>query len=66
MTDVDPLLSPDGRFRWDGRRWVATPQQTLRTVLIVLGILAAGMVLLLGLLAVVLGPAIVEMIKVFW
>ena len=59
------MESPDGQFRWDGRRWVATPRRTRRTVLLVLLILCGVLGIPLILIAVVWGPAIIEMFRLF-
>lgn len=65
MTDSPPTISPDGRFRWDGERWVPTAYQRRRTCLLVLAILGGIFAAFLGLFLIVLGPTILALFRVF-
>lgn len=52
-------------FRWDGERWVPTARRKRQSLLLVLAILGGLGVLLLALMAVVLGPAIIGLVRAF-
>ena len=65
VTDAQSTVSPDGRFRWNGQRWVPTRKQQRRTWLLALAILGGIVGLLLVLFLIVFGPVIVELFKVF-
>jgi hypothetical protein len=58
-------VSPDGRFEWDGRRWVATREQRRRSLMMAFGIVTSILVFTLGLMLLVLAPAIIALIEVF-
>ncbi len=60
-----PTISPDGRFRWDGERWLPTAYQQGRTCLLVLAILGGIAAVFLAVFLIVLGPAIIELFQVF-
>lgn len=65
MTDSPPTVSPDGRFRWNGERWVPTAYQRRRTWLLVVAILGGIFVAFLALCLIVLGPTIIALFRVF-
>lgn len=65
MTESPPTVSPDGRFRWDGERWVPTAHQRRRTCLLVLAIVGGVFAAFLALFLVVFGPAILALFRVF-
>ena len=63
MAELDPLVSPDGRFRWDGQRWVATPRQMRRSALLALLILGVVFGIPLLLLVAIWAPAIIAILR---
>ena len=65
MTDSPPTVSPDGRFHWNGERWVATAYQRRRTCLLVIAILGGILAAFLALFLIVLGPTIIALFRVF-
>ena len=65
MTDSPPAVSPDGRFRWDGDRWVPTAYQRRRTCLLVIAILGGIFAAFLALFLMVVGPTILALVRVF-
>lgn len=65
MTDSPPTVSPDGRFRWNGERWVPTAHQRRRTCLLVVAILGGIFAAFLALFLIVFGPTIIALFRVF-
>jgi hypothetical protein len=65
VTDSPPAVSPDGRFRWDGDRWVPTAYQRRRTCLLVIAILGGIFAAFLALFLMVVGPTILALVRVF-
>jgi hypothetical protein len=65
VPDSPPAVSPDGRFRWDGDRWVPTAYQRRRTCLLVIAILGGIFATLLALFLMVVGPTILALVRVF-
>lgn len=65
MPDSPPAVSPDGRFRWDGDRWVPTAYQRRRTCLLVIAILGGIFAAFLALFLMVVGPTILALVRVF-
>jgi hypothetical protein len=65
VTDSPPTVSPDGRFEWDGRRWVPTAHQRRRTCLLVIAILGSIFAVFLALFVIVLGPTILALLRAF-
>ena len=65
MTDSPPTVSPDGRFQWNGERWVPTAYQRRRTCLLVIAILGGIFAVFLALFVIVLGPTILALLRVF-
>ena len=65
MTDSPPIVSPDGRFRWDGERWVSTADQRRGTCLLVVAALSGLFAAFLALFLIVLGPTILALFRVF-
>ena len=65
MTESQPTVSADGRFRWNGERWVPTAYQRRRTCLLVIAILGGIFAALLVLFLIVLGPTILALFRVF-
>jgi hypothetical protein len=63
MTELDPLVSPDGRFRWDGKRWVATTRQLRRSALLALLILGVVFGIPLLLLIAIWARPIIAMFR---
>jgi hypothetical protein len=65
VPDSPPAVSPDGRFRWDGDRWVPTAYQRRRTCLLVIAILGGIFAAFLALFLMVVGPTILALVRVF-
>jgi hypothetical protein len=65
VPDSPPAVSPDGRFRWDGDRWVPTAYQRRRTCLLVIAILGGIFAAVLALFLMVVGPTILALVRVF-
>ena len=63
--DRQPAVSPDGRFRWNGERWVPTAYQRRRTCLLVIAILGGIFAVFLALFLIVLGPTILALFRAF-
>jgi hypothetical protein len=65
VPDSPPAVSPDGRFRWDGARWVPPAYQRRRTCLLVIAILGGIFAAFLALFLMVVGPTILALVRVF-
>jgi hypothetical protein len=65
VTDSPPTVSPDGRFSWNGERWVPTAYQRRRTCLLVIAILGGVLAAFLALFLIVVGPTILALFRVF-
>jgi hypothetical protein len=65
MSDTEYPVSPDGRFRWDGFRWVPTARQQRRTVLLALGLVGSVVLGFVALFALVLGPTVFKLLEAF-